>query len=179
MRIERIIVGELETNCYMLFDDKNKNLIIIDPGDESDKIISNIKDYHLSGIIVTHTHDDHIGAIPDITDKYKCPIYDRYNLEEGNQTIDSFNFDVLYMPGHLEDLIVIYFKEDKIMFVGDFIFKGSIGRCDLPGGDYDKMKVSIGKILTYPKDITIYPGHGDKTTLGDETSLLSYYFDIL
>ena len=179
MRIQRIIVGELEENCYVLFDDIKKTCLIVDPGDEADKILEKIEGYELLAILVTHTHDDHIGAIPDITNKYKVPIYDKENLSEGEKTIGTFIFDVIYTPGHKEDQIVFYFKHGAMMFVGDFIFKGSIGRIDLPGGDPDKMKESIGIILTYPKDITIFPGHGEITTLQDEERLLKYYYSII
>ena len=179
MRIETIVVGELFTNCYLLFNDDKKEVLIVDPGDESDKIMNELKGYKVLGILVTHTHDDHIGAIPDITNKYKCPIYDGYNLEEKEYNIGSFNFEVIHTPGHLNDQIVIYFKKDKKMFVGDFIFKNSIGRTDLPNGDELEMKNSINKILKYPKDITLYPGHGDITTLKDEEKVLNYFYSIL
>ena len=179
MRIETIVVGELETNCYLLFDDKTKEVLIVDPGDEADRIIDQIGDYKLLGILVTHTHDDHIGAIPTITDKYKCPIYDKYNLEEGSHQINNFKFDVIYTPGHLEDQIVYYFKEYNLMFVGDFIFKNSIGRVDLEGGDFLQMIQSINKILTYDEDIIIYPGHGEITNLKDEKNNLKYFISIL
>ena len=179
MRIETIVVGDLFTNCYLLFNDDNKEVLIVDPGDDSDKIIDEIKEYKVLGILVTHTHDDHIGAIPDITDKYKCPIYDRYNLEEKEYTIGSFKFNVIYTPGHINDQLVYYFKDEKKMFVGDFIFKNSIGRTDLPNGDEMEMKKSIDKILKYPKDIKLYPGHGDVTSLKEEEKTLEYFYSIL
>jgi glyoxylase-like metal-dependent hydrolase (beta-lactamase superfamily II) len=179
MRIDSVVVGNLETNCYLLFDDKNKEVILIDPGDEADKILSKVEGYKIIAILVTHTHDDHIGAIPTITDSIKCPIYDKYNLEEGMFKINNFEFDVIYTPGHKEDQIVFYFKKDKCMFVGDFIFEGSIGRMDLPGGDPMEMINSIKKILTYDKNIVLYPGHGDKTTLKNEEKALEYYVSII
>ena len=177
MRIDTIVVGELQTNCYILT--IGNESLIIDPGDESDKIMKELGDNKLLGILVTHTHDDHIGAIPDISDKYKCTIYDHDNLNEGEMTLGSFKFNVIYTPGHIDDQIVFYFKEDKKMFVGDFIFKNSIGRTDLPKGNDTDMKESILKILEYPKDITIYPGHGDITTLKDEEKNLKYFYQFL
>lgn len=177
MRIESIVVGDYQTNCYIL--DINNEVLIIDPGDESNNIINMIGNRKVLGVLVTHTHEDHIGAIPDVTDKYKCPIYDRYNLDEGEHEIGLFKFDVIYTPGHIDDQIVFYFKQDKIMFVGDFIFKQSIGRTDLPKGDDMDMKASILKILEYPKDIKIYPGHGESTTLGAEENTLKYFFEVL
>jgi len=116
------------------------------------------------GVIVTHHHFDHIGALNEFDKKL---ILDRYNLEEKKYNIDNFKFQVIYTPGHKEDCITIYFKEEKIMFTGDFIFKGTIGRTDLEGGNYLDMINSLNKISKYDKDIIVYPGHGDKTTLLD------------
>ena len=177
MRIESVVVGDYQTNCYVISNDNKA--IVIDPGDESNKIFNLIGDKKVLAILITHTHEDHIGAVPDISDKYKCLIYDRYNLTEGTHEIGPFIFDVIYTPGHKDDQIVYYFKEDNIMFVGDFIFKDSIGRTDLPTGDEVQMKESILKILEYPDNITLYPGHGEITTLKDEHKTLNYFYNIL
>ena len=91
---------------------------------------------------------------------------------------DKFKFEVIYTPGHKEDAITIYFKENKCMFCGDFIFRDSIGRCDLHGGDIKEMLESIKKIKKYDKDTVIYPGHGDKTTLEYEINNNMYFLDI-
>ena len=93
---------------------------------------------------------------------------DRNNLEEKEYNIDKFNFEVIYTPGHKEDLITIYFKKEKVMFTGDFIFKGTIGRTDLVGSNHNDMLDSLNRISKYDKDIVIYPGHGHSTILGDE-----------
>jgi len=162
MEINRVVVGMLDTNCYIL---KNNNkCLVIDPGDEYNKIKEVIGDSEVIGVIVTHHHFDHIGALNEFDKKL---ILDRYNLEEKKYNIDNFKFQVIYTPGHKEDCITIYFKEEKIMFTGDFIFKGTIGRTDLEGGNYLDMINSLNKISKYDKDIIVYPGHGDKTTLLD------------
>jgi glyoxylase-like metal-dependent hydrolase (beta-lactamase superfamily II) len=105
--------------------------------------------------------------------------YDKDNLVEGENKIGCFSFNVIYTPGHKEDLITIYFKKDKAMFCGDFIFKDSIGRWDLDGGNIKDMFKSIDKIKRYDRDITIYPGHGEKTTLGYEMDNNMYFRNIL
>lgn len=163
----------LKCNCYLL--DINNKVLVIDPGDDGDKIIDKIASREVVGIIVTHHHFDHVGALNDIVSKYNVSVYDRNSMNEGKNEIDQFSFEVIYTPGHKEDAITIYFKEDKVMFCGDFIFKDNIGRCDLPGGDIDVMYKSIDKIKKYDRDIVIYSGHGDKTSLGYEIDNNIYF----
>lgn len=163
MEINKVIVGKLDTNCYIL--SKNNKCIVIDPGDDYVKIKKIINNKEVEGVIITHHHFDHIGAINNFDD---CLIYDKNNLIEGENNIGSFTFDVIYTPGHKEDSITIYFKDEKIMFTGDFIFKGAIGRTDLEGGNIKDMMNSLNKMKSYDKEIMIYPGHGDSSKLGYE-----------
>ncbi len=164
MEIKNVIVGPLETNCYLLI--KEQNCLIIDPGEEADLIEKAIGNKKVVGIIITHYHFDHIGALEELREKYQTKIYDFHNLKEGNNQIGDFTFEVLFTPGHKEDSISLLFEKD--MFVGDFIFKDSVGRTDLKGGDFEKMKESIQKLKSYPDDINLYPGHGERTTLEEE-----------
>lgn len=163
MKIDRVIVGELETNCYILSID-NKCLVI-DPGDEYNKIKKVINGKEVVGVIITHYHFDHIGALENFD---KSLILDKSNLEEKEYNINNFKFEVIYTPGHKEDSITIYFKEEKVMFTGDFIFEGAIGRIDLPGGSEIDMIKSLNKIKKYDKSIKIYPGHRESTHLYKE-----------
>jgi glyoxylase-like metal-dependent hydrolase (beta-lactamase superfamily II) len=158
-------VGYLETNCYIL--ENELESLIIDPGDEPIKIEKEITK-KLIGIIITHSHFDHIGGIDYFKEKYDVPVYDYNSLKEGLNNIGSFSFEVIHTLGHTNDSITVYFKEEKVMFVGDFIFKNGIGRVDLPGGDILEMQKSLSKIKKYDKDIIIYPGHGDYTKIKDE-----------
>lgn len=173
MKIEKLEVGYLECNCYLL--DIDGKVLIIDPGDESNKIISKIGNRDVVGVIITHYHFDHIGALNDIVSKYGCSVYDRNNMNEGINSINKFIFEVIYTPGHKEDAITIYFKKENIMFCGDFIFRDSIGRCDLLGGNINEMMKSIKKIKKYDRDILIYSGHGDSTNLGYEIDNNIYF----
>lgn len=163
MKINRVVVGPLETNCYIITID-NKCLVI-DPGDEIDKIKEIIGNKEVVGVIITHYHFDHIGALDNFD---KSLILDKSNLEEKEYNINNFNFEIIYTPGHKDDSITIYFKEENIMFTGDFIFKGTIGRMDLPGGSQKDMINSLEKMKKYNKDIKIYPGHGESTYLYNE-----------
>ena len=160
MKIKTIKVGYLQTNCYIIIEDKDA--LVIDPGDEYEKIKQEIKDLNIEAIIITHRHFDHIGAL-----KYfeNIKIYDNQNLEEKNYKIKNFEFQIIKTKGHTEDSISIYFEKEKIMFTGDFIFQNSIGRTDMDTGNMQQMKNSIEKIKKYPKDIKIYPGHGNTTNI--------------
>ena len=159
MNINVLKVGYLRTNCYIL--EQNNEIIVIDPGDEYLEIKERIGDSEVVGVIITHHHPDHVGAL-EYFDGDK--IYDYYNLVEGINHIGNFTFEMIKTPGHKEDCISIYFKEEKAMFTGDFLFYNSVGRTDFPGGDNDAMVESLIKISKYDDDITIYPGHG-KTSL--------------
>ena len=167
MRIDKVIVGPLETNCYVL--SINNKCIVIDPGDEYNKIKKVINDREVVGVIITHHHFDHIGAL-----KYfdRELLLDKSNLEEKEYNIDNFNFEIIYTPGHKEDCVSIYLKKENIMFTGDFIFKGTIGRMDRPGGSYKDMQESLNKISKYDRNIKIYPGHGEETILKNEIDLI-------
>lgn len=163
MNIEKVVVGSLETNCYILSIDNH--VLIIDPGDEYDKIIKKVGDRMIDGVLVTHSHFDHVGALPNFDKKL---IYDYNNLNEGIITIGKFTFEVVYTPGHNYDLINFYFEDDKALFCGDFIFFESIGRTDLENGDMLHMYLSLKNTKRYSDDVTIYPGHGIKTSFGHE-----------
>lgn len=165
MKIEKVTVGYLEENCYIVT--KNAKTIIIDPGDELKKIQNYIKDKEIVGILITHHHFDHIGALKGLEEIY--------HLKHNPQNIPGFSFEVIKNPGHSKDSLSFYFKEEKILFSGDFIFYHNIGRCDLEGGDFKEMQESIKHILTYPKEIKIYPGHGPSTTLKEEIPYLNKY----
>ncbi|MBP5683698.1 MAG: MBL fold metallo-hydrolase [Bacilli bacterium] len=177
MKIDMIKVGRLRCNCYLL--SMGSDVLVIDPGDDGNKIIEHIDNKHVVGIVITHHHPDHDGAVNVLLDKYNCMVYDRCNLNEGVNKILPFVFEVIYTPGHKEDLITLYFKEEKVMFCGDFIFKDSIGRCDLHGSSIKDMTNSLKKIMSYDNDITIYPGHGIRTTLGYEINNNVYFNEFL
>lgn len=169
MKVKRIVVGLLEENCYILNIDNN--YLIIDPGDESKKILNEIKG-NLLGILITHYHFDHIGALQDILKYKNIPLYDYKSINKG-VNIEKFNFRIINFPGHKDDLVGFLF--DNKLFSGDFIFKDTIGRTDLPGGNFKEMQESIKKILEFNDDLQIYPGHGPSTKLSSERKNLAYY----
>lgn len=176
MQIECVIVGDYRTNCYIL--SINNDCIIIDPGDEYDKIKNKIENKNILAILITHRHFDHIGALNQIINNQNIKIYDYSNLVEAEYKINNFVFQVLYTKGHTNDSVTYYFEKEKIMFTGDFLFENSVGRTDMPTGDYNEMLKSIDLIKKYDDDIIVYPGHGNRTKLGLE-KINNFWFDII
>lgn len=172
MKIDILKVGYLATNCYIL--EKENKVLLIDPGDESNKILDKLINKKLIAILITHNHFDHIGALKEILEKYKVQVYDKNNLEEKEYNIEEFKFKVIFNPGHTSDSVSYLF--DNNLFCGDFIFKDSIGRWDLETGNYNELMKSINKIKKY-NDLIIYPGHGDSTLLEYEKKN-NYYFNL-
>jgi len=167
MNIKKLVVGTLEENCYILT--KDNKTIIIDPGDEFLKIDKEIEG-ELIGIIITHHHFDHIGALDELKNKYNVPVIDFNNKKK----LEPFNYTIIENPGHTKDSISIYFKEEQIIFCGDFIFKGTIGRTDFPTGNMNDMKNSLKYLITLNENITLYPGHYESTTIKEEKENLEY-----
>lgn len=173
MILDKVVVGYLGVNCYILR--KDNKVLVIDPGDEIEKIKQTIGDYQVVGVLITHNHFDHIGALTHFD---KNIIHDFSKLEEKEHNIDNFKFQVIYTPGHSSDSVSYYFEEINSLFSGDFIFYENIGRCDLPSGDFNVMKESINKIKTYPKNMKVLPGHGEETTLEHEINNNIYFKEV-
>ncbi len=198
MKIEIIPVSPFETNCYLVWNEEDKSCAVIDPGDEPERIMSRIKQFKIlpKAILLTHGHADHIAAVEPIKQAFEIPIYIGRGDEEllvspsGNISalfgfdiicppadhivndadvlkIGSLDFSVIATPGHSPGGVCYLIGNS--LFCGDALFAGSIGRTDLPGGDYELLIDSINKgILTLPDNIVCYPGHGPATTVGNE-----------
>jgi len=168
MEIERVVTGTLDENCYIL--KKDDKCLLIDPGSDSDKIKKVMGDSKLLAILVTHSHFDHVGALRDfLKHNRKLMVYKNSNLKDlEEKEIGPFKFKCYYTKGHSSDSISFYFDEDNTLFVGDFIFKNTIGRTDLPTGNETDMKNSLARLAEFNDDTKIYSGHGELTTLGEE-----------
>lgn len=166
MEIKKVVTGYLDENCYLLI--KNGTCLVVDPGDDFFKIKEEIGDNKVLGVLITHSHVDHIGALRNFLTKKSIKIFKRSNVLEQEYTLGDFTFKGIHTPGHSKDSITFYFPEIGAMFIGDFIFKDSIGRVDLPGGSESEMRESIRKIKEYDENTILYPGHNEETTLGRE-----------
>lgn len=167
MEIKVFKLGVLRTNCYIVI--KYNKCLIIDPADDANKIINICKDYEVTGILVTHHHFDHILALEEL-EKY-------YNLKHNMHTNNGFNYEIIKTPGHAHDGLTFYFKEERVMFTGDFIFYHTCGRYDLETSSKEEMKSSLEMIKKYDDDITIYPGHGRSSILGEEKEFFDSYIN--
>lgn len=165
IKVERIVVGELLANSYIVHN--NKEALIIDPGDESNKIINKIEKLNLIplAVLITHHHFDHDGDLDKIKDYYKNIKVIDYKSNRDIK-LNEFNFKILETFGHTMDSVSYYFEKEKILFSGDFIFKGTIGNYDYQ--NELSMIMSLMSFKKLPKDIKIYPGHGEDTTSKEE-----------
>ncbi len=193
LEIKTVPVGMLQTNCYLVFDRENRMLYIIDPGAEPALIAREAGkfDYREAAILLTHAHVDHISAVPEVKkqlgiDKvylhsgdlelYRSPAnaIEPYipavpNLPEPNTIFSAPGLEIIELPGHTEGGVGFYFPADKVLFSGDTLFAGSVGRTDLPGGSWAKLLNSIRTgLLTLPGDVKVYPGHDCSTTIDRE-----------
>jgi len=195
--IETLDVGPFMSNCYIVACPETLEGVIIDPGAEGARIIKKVQDLNLKikYIINTHGHMDHIGANSDVKAAFEVPLmahqadailYQSPNasmvlfmgltevimpdyLLKGNEQLSfgNLNLQVLETPGHTLGGITLDIS--GVLFSGDTLFAGSIGRTDFPGGSYPQIIDSIkSKLLTYPDNTYVYPGHGPLTTIGDE-----------
>jgi glyoxylase-like metal-dependent hydrolase (beta-lactamase superfamily II) len=198
MKIETVVVGPLQTNCYLLWD--KTQTVIIDPGAEPEKIFSLIAS-PVKKIIATHAHPDHVGAVwamkhefpqakfllhqadlPILKDAVEGaqsvlnwqipepPLPDEF-LKEGQRIlISNSQFSVLHTPGHSPGSVCLLGKD--CLFSGDVLFAHGYGRTDFPLGDKQEMKQSLKRLAQLPKELIIYPGHEEAVSLGQSLEWL-------
>lgn len=194
MELKRIPVGMYQANCYILMDKTSNEGIVVDPGDEADLILREINKMNckVKYILLTHGHVDHVSSVKELRDSLEVPvcinekdekcILESIELFGTQQTCgiadikikegDTFKIGereikCIETPGH--SLGGMCFLIENIIFTGDTLFEGSIGRTDFYGGNFEELINNIKeKILTLPEDTLALPGHGMETTVGKE-----------
>lgn len=197
--VQQLSLGSIGTNCYLVRADRTApDAVVIDPGADATEIRLALAGAGAScaAILLTHSHYDHIGALAELAEGTGAPVwlpegeldvfrrpndfYGGYGVSirgyEGEATLLSggetaeaagLSFQVAAVPGHSPGHVAYY--ADGCLFSGDVLFAGSVGRTDLPGGDWDALLDSIRRLAdAYPPETTVYPGHGPATTLGTE-----------
>jgi len=191
IEITKLTVGVFRTNCYLVYN--NQHVLIIDPGSRAEKIIQSIKENTIvDGILLTHGHLDHIGAVDKLVNHYHCPLYcgtddiemlqdpvlncsvtahirvlSKANpLEEGKYRIGNFDIEIMSTPGHTKGSIMIQIENH--LFSGDTLFHLSVGRTDLPTGSPSQQSQTLRFIKTLDPSLLVHPGHDEETTLETE-----------
>lgn len=197
MIVHALTLGPMQANCYLLECEETHSAIVIDPGDNAEVILDVLekRKLNLEFIINTHGHIDHISANADLKNKTSAklcihrldadmivnpqknlssfigraissPAPDRV-LENGNIIeIGTINLKVIHTPGHSRGSISLL--ADDVLFTGDLLFAGGIGRYDFPGSSYNQIMESLNKIMELDDNLVVYPGHGPITTIGEE-----------
>lgn len=199
MKIDILVLGIVSTNCYIVSDKITKEAIVIDPAADADKVIEFLENNQLSlqAILLTHGHFDHILGVEGLKRHFGVKVYVgkaeepllsnpdwNYSaqvakhvslipdelVEEGTQLVfGPLKCSVIETPGHTRGSVCYYFESEKVLFSGDTLFLESIGRCDLPTGNAQRLVESIvNELMILPDETIVYPGHGKETSIGYE-----------
>ncbi|MBM4141262.1 MAG: MBL fold metallo-hydrolase [Nitrospira sp.] len=207
MIIKKLVVGPLENNCYSIADEITKETLVIDPGDEPDRILEliNENNFKVKYILCTHAHLDHVGAVPDIKKETGAKIvihrdeYEIYKRASEQAAIWGYELDPLPEPeifisdgdkleiGNLKLEVLhtpghspggICLYGEGILITGDTLFAGSVGRTDFYGGDIEKLKRSFKRLMSLSNKVKILPGHGPESTIGKEKESNFFFYEI-
>ena len=195
-RVEAVPVGALGTNCYLWKNLDTSECLIIDPGDEAEKILAALGDFAPRAVLLTHGHYDHIAACDALCERYAVPLYiheldaplltdPRLNVSgligedavtvrtvpelvrEGDRlTLAGLSLTVLHTPGHTPGGVCYWTDDHSALFCGDTLFAGGYGRTDFPGGNFTQLRQSLRRLLTLTPRTSAYPGHGESTFAG-------------
>lgn len=191
MNIHRLVVGPLETNCYLVSDEAG-NAAVIDPGFEPEKVLAAAQEQKLTirAVLLTHGHFDHVGGVRAIAQATACQVWIHENdlalrtamtvtapyytdlYAEGDVVeVGALRFTVLETPGHTMGSVCL--RCEDTLFTGDTLFAGSCGRTDL-GGNAQAMEKSLARLAAIAENLIVLPGHGEESTLDKERARNPY-----
>ncbi len=202
MDVRVFTVGPVQENCFLFSGEGSDRALIVDPGEEAPKLLGAIEKLGvtLEGILLTHTHFDHVGAVAPVARATGAEVWvpesERFVLADINSFVPfagfgpfesweaehtvsggdrlelaGFEIDVIFTPGHSPGHVTYAIADEHVVFSGDVLFQGSVGRTDLPGGDWPTLLESLRTLVeTLPGETTVYPGHMGVTTIGAERS---------
>ncbi len=202
IRIRSMVMGPVATNVYYIYDEGTNEAVVFDPAVKGQWICEHLtgKGMHVNAILITHGHFDHISGANELRAASGAKIYaplpekemlndPLLNLSDTGYTVTAdvyvengqelmlggMNFRVIETPGHTSGGCCYYLESEKILISGDTLFAGSVGRTDLPTGSMSTLISSVReKLMILPDDVTVYPGHGESTTIGDERKFNPY-----
>jgi hydroxyacylglutathione hydrolase len=211
--VRMFTVGPIQENAYIVAADGAHQAVMVDPGDESERLLAAVDALgaEIEAILVTHCHFDHIGAVAEVARATGAPVYcpeiergvladinswvppgfgpfESYEADhavKGGERLSIAGLDIEvvftpgHSPGHVTYAIAASGEKERALLSGDVLFQGSVGRVDLPGGDWPTLERSIGGLLrAFPAETMVYPGHMGTTTLGRERDTNPFLQDL-
>ena len=199
LKVEQLVLGPVSTNCYFALNQETKELLIIDPADQPERIFQKVAQMEGTpvAVLLTHGHFDHISAAEAVRDRYDIPVYacpletemlwepsvnmTQYYGRTVSMKADKmpsdlevfeaagFKVQMIFTPGHTKGSCCYYFKDEDVLFSGDTLFHGSVGRTDFPGGSSAQIVESLHRLVdALPEDTVVSPGPDTSTTIGYE-----------